>query len=90
MLKELGAKPYLFPMPVMLVATYDAERKVNAMVVAWGGICGDDLVMLNLDLKRKTLENIKINRAFTIALADRAHMAEADYLGSVSGLVDDD
>ena len=90
MLKELGAKPYLFPMPVMLVATYDSERKVNAMVVAWGGICGDDLVMLNLDLKRKTLENIKLNRAFTIALADRAHMAEADYLGSVSGLVDDD
>ena len=34
--KNLGAKPYLFPQPVMIIATYDADGKANAMNAAWG------------------------------------------------------
>ena len=35
--KNLGAKPYLFPQPVMIIASYDEHGKANAMNAAWGG-----------------------------------------------------
>lgn len=37
MKKNLGAKPYLFPQPVMIIASYDEHGKANAMNAAWGG-----------------------------------------------------
>ena len=40
MKKNFGAKPYLFPQPVMIIATYDENGKANAMNAAWGGIVG--------------------------------------------------
>ncbi len=36
MKKNLGAAPAVYPMPVLMVATYDEEEKVNVMNVAWG------------------------------------------------------
>lgn len=38
MKKNLGAKPYLFPQPVMIIASYDEHGKANVMNAAWGGI----------------------------------------------------
>ena len=38
MLKDLGVKPYAFPMPVLLIATYGEDGKVDVMNMAWGGI----------------------------------------------------
>lgn len=32
--KNLGAKPYLFPQPVMIIASYDEHGKANAMNAA--------------------------------------------------------
>ena len=40
MRKNFGAKPFLFPQPVMIIGTYDGEGKANAMNAAWGGIVG--------------------------------------------------
>ena len=57
------------------------------MNVAWGGICGMDKVALNLASERKTLKNILAKKAFTVSLADEAHLAEADFLGTASGNV---
>ena len=31
MKKNLGAKPYIFPQPVLIIATYDENSKANAM-----------------------------------------------------------
>ena len=42
MKKDLGVQQAVFPMPVLMVAAYDAEGKVNAMNVAWGQIAGSD------------------------------------------------
>ena len=39
MKKEIGAHPYLFPMPVLMIATYGDDGKVDVMNMAWGGIC---------------------------------------------------
>ena len=46
MKKDLGSLPAVHPMPVLMVAAYDAEEKVNVMNVAWGQICGGDQLIL--------------------------------------------
>ena len=64
MKKELGVNPYLFPMPVLMIATYSDGDVVNVMNMAWGGICADNMVSLNIEEDRKTSENIKKHGAF--------------------------
>lgn len=87
MRKDLGSLPAVFPMPVLMVATYGEDGKVDVMNVAWGGICTMDKIALNLAPERKTLKNIRAKKAFTVALADEAHIKEADFLGTASGNV---
>lgn len=38
MRKNFGAKTWLYPMPVLIVGTYDEGGVPNAMNAAWGGI----------------------------------------------------
>ena len=87
MRKDLGSLPAVFPMPVLMVGTYGEDGKVDVMNVAWGGIAGMDKVVLYLAPERKTLKNIRLKKAFTVALADEAHIKEADFLGTASGNV---
>jgi flavin reductase (DIM6/NTAB) family NADH-FMN oxidoreductase RutF len=42
-------------------------------------------VALNLGEDHKTVKNIKARGAFTVSIADEAHMVEADYFGVESG-----
>lgn len=83
-MKDLGVKPYMFPMPVGMIATYNEDGSVDVMNMAWGGVCGDNLVALNLDEGHKTSENIKRTGAFTLSIPDVAHVKEADYFGIAS------
>lgn len=85
MKKDLGIQQAVFPMPVLMVAAYDAAGKVNAMNVAWGQIAGSDKIYLCIGKGKKTLANIRESGAFTVGLADLAHMKEADFLGIASG-----
>ena len=85
MRKDLGSLPAIFPMPVLMVGTYGEDGKVDVMNVAWGGIAGMDKIALYLATDRKTLKNIRAKKAFTVALADEAHIKEADFLGTASG-----
>ncbi len=84
-MKSLGAKPFLFPMPVLIIASYNDDGSVNAMNMAWGGISDDTKVSLNLSPDHKTSENIRKRRAFTVSVADGAHIKEADFFGIASG-----
>ncbi|MBQ5951647.1 MAG: flavin reductase family protein [Lachnospiraceae bacterium] len=85
MKKDLGVKAAVFPMPVLMIATYDENGKVDVMNAAWGQICDYDKVILFLAEDHKTTANILTSRAFTVALADRAHMDAADFFGIASG-----
>lgn len=85
MRKDFGSKPYLFPMPVLMIATYNEDGSVDVMNMAWGGICDTDKVALNISEGHKTSQNIIARRAFTVSVADVAHVDEADYLGIASG-----
>ena len=71
----------IFPMPVLMVATYNEDGSVNVMNAAWGTMQERDTVALNLTESHKTVQNIKARGAFTISIADAAHIVEADYFG---------
>lgn len=83
MRKDFGAKPFLFPQPVMIIGTYDEDGKPNAMNAAWGGIVGMNEIIVDLG-SHKTTENLMKTRAFTVSVADVEHMVACDYVGVVS------
>ena len=85
MLKDLGVKPYTFPMPVLMIATYGEDGKPDVMNMAWGGVCAENMVALNIDEDHKTSENIKKRGAFTLSIADLPHIKEADFFGIATG-----
>ena len=75
----------IFPMPVLMVATYNEDGTVNVMNAAWGTMQSRGTVALNLTESHKTVMNIKAKGAFTVSIADAAHLVEADYFGVESG-----
>ena len=85
MKKNVKITEGIFPMPVLMVATYDENGVVDVMNAAWGTMQERDHVALNLTETHKTVKNIKARGAFTVSIADAAHVVEADYFGVVSG-----
>ncbi len=84
MKKDLGVKPYLFPMPTYMIGTYNEDGTVDEMMMAWGGICAEDRVALNLEVDHKTVANLKARGAFTLAVPGADTLAASDFLGIVS------
>ncbi|MCI8524933.1 MAG: flavin reductase family protein [Oscillospiraceae bacterium] len=85
MKKDLGVKPYVFPMPVLMIATYNEDGTVDVMNMAWGGVCASNMVALNIDEDHKTAANIKARGAFTLSVADVPHLEAADFFGIATG-----
>lgn len=82
---RLNVTEGIFPMPVLMVATYNDDGTVNVMNAAWGTMQDRNVVALNLTKTHKTVENIMTRKAFTVSLADAAHVTEADYFGVATG-----
>lgn len=85
MRKKINITKGIFPMPVLMVATYNEDGSVNVMNAAWGTMQEKSNVVLNLTETHKTVQNIKARGAFTVSIADAAHTVEADYFGVESG-----
>ena len=87
MKKNLGADTLVFPTPVFIIGTYNEDGTPNAMNAAWGGVAASvpPAVAISIREERQTYENIKNKGAFTVNIADEAHISEADYFGLVSG-----
>ena len=84
-MKDFGVHPFLFPMPTYMIGTYNEDDSVDAMMMAWGGICAEDMVALNLEEDHKTVTNLKARGAFTLSVPGRDTLEPSDYLGLVSG-----
>ena len=84
MRKNFGAKPYTYPQPVLIIASYDENGIADAMNAAWGGISDDTQISMCLSAGHKTVKNILKRKAFTVSMADAAHVTECDYVGIVS------
>lgn len=85
MRKNYGAKTWMYPLPVLIIGTYDEDGNADAMNAAWGGIYNDNQVVLCLNADHMTTKNIRAKGAFTISFADEEHVAACDYVGIVSG-----
>lgn len=85
MKKSLGAKPLIYPQPVLIVSTYGEDGTPDAMNMAYGGIVNSNRLQINIGVRHKTSENIKAKKEFTVGIADVKNMIPADYVGIVSG-----
>ena len=85
MRKNFGAKPWLYPMPVLILGTYNADGTPNAMNAAWGGISEENEIFVCVSDDHKTTENFLETGAFTVSVATAETVVAADYVGIVSG-----
>ena len=77
---NFGAKPWLYPMPVLIIATYDENGVPDAMNAAWGIIT--DLNEISISMaEHKTTENLAKTGAFTVSMATADTVAASDYVG---------
>ena len=83
MRKDFGSQTWMFPMPVLIIGTYDENGNPNAMNAAWGGIYDYNQIMICLSA-HKTTDNIRKNKAFTISFATVDTVTASDYVGIVS------
>ena len=85
MRKNLGAKPWIYPQPVFIIAAWGEDGVPNAMNAAWGGISEESEISFCLSPEHKTVENILKKGFFTVSMGDVAHAVQCDFLGIVSG-----
>ena len=88
MRKNFGTKSWFYPLPVLVIGTYDENGNPDAMNAAWGGLYDADKVVLCLSAGHKTTRNIQAKGAFTVSFADAAHAVTPDYVGTKSESVD--
>ena len=85
MRKNFSSNSWLYPMPVLIVATYDEQGVPNAMNAAWGGIFSDEMIGICLSENHKTTKNILANHSFTVSMGTAEQVVACDYVGIVSG-----
>ena len=85
MRRDLGKKPWFYPLPVLIIGTYDENGVPDAMNAAYGGLYHSDMVEFCIGHGRKTFQNLRKTGAFTVSFADAANLAASDYVGLVSG-----
>ena len=85
MKKNFGKKNWMFPMPVLMIGTYNEDGTPNMMNAAWGGVTLEDEITICIDTAHKTWANIAARKSFTVAFGTVETVRSCDYLGIVSG-----
>lgn len=83
MRKDFGNKTWLFPMPVLIIGTYDENGNPDAMNAAWGSIYDMHQITISLGDHVST-RNIRKNKAFTVSLGTLVTLQACDYVGIIS------
>ncbi len=82
---QIKSTDTIFPMPVLLISTFNEDGTVDVMNAAWGTMLERDMVALNLSESHTTVKNIRARGGFVVHIADAEHVVEADWFGVVSG-----
>lgn len=87
MKKQIGKKQLIYPLPAVLVATFNEDHSPNAMTAAWCSTCCNEppSVGVAIHKKRLTYENIQRSGAFSINIPAASQATEVDFIGIVSG-----
>ncbi|MBE6852325.1 MAG: flavin reductase family protein [Ruminococcus sp.] len=80
---NFGAKPFMYPMPVLIVGTYDENGVPDAMNAAWGTITDINEISISMS-EHKTTENFAKTGAFTVSIGTEDTVVACDYVGVVS------
>ena len=81
---NFGAKPLMYPQPVLIIGTYDENGVPNAMNAAWGITTDFKEITISLS-DHKTTDNLKVKKAFTVSMATEDQVVACDYVGIESG-----
>ena len=83
---NFGPKPWIFPAPAVVIATYNEDGSEDAMPAGWAGMCQTEppTMMISLEKRRKTTGNILRNQAFTSAIPTEELVTVTDYFGITS------
>ena len=81
---NFGAKPLMYPQPVLIIATYDENGVPNAMNAAWGITTDFKEISISLS-EHKTTDNLAKRGAFTVSMATEDQVVACDYVGIESG-----
>lgn len=84
MRQSLPANEHLYPMPVLVVGTYDENGTPDAMVAAWGSVGDTKELFLCIDPSHKSSSNLQKTKAITVSPAPASRLKECDYLGLYS------
>lgn len=85
MRKNFGAKPAIYPMPVLIIGSFDENGTADAMNAAWGGISEEKEISICISESHKTTKNILEAGCFTVSIPDVKNTVAADFVGIVSG-----
>lgn len=77
---NFGSKPFMYPMPVLIVGTYDENGVPNAMNAAWGIITDMNEISISMS-EHKTTDNLEKTGAFTVSIATEDTVVSCDYVG---------
>lgn len=82
---NIGAKPYIMPMPVLIVSSYDDFEEPCAMLAVRGDISNEAEISVTVASQRNTLKGILDRGSFVVSMADVENEAACDFLGLFSG-----
>lgn len=87
MKKSVGPDTYIYPLPTVVVSTYDKAGTPNMMTASWAGIVSSSPVTISISLRKATYSYHSIieRKAFTISIPSQKHIVEMDYVGTKSG-----
>ena len=76
---NFGAKPVMYPMPVLIIATYDENGVPDAMNAAWGIITDMNEISISMS-EHKTTENLAKTGAFTVSIGTEDTVVACDLI----------
>ena len=82
---NFGVKPVMYPMPVLIIGTYDENGVPDAMNAAWGIITDMNEISISMS-NHKTTDNLEKTGAFTVSIATEDTVVPCDYVGVESAL----
>ena len=81
-MKSFAPKPWVVPMPVLIIGTYNEDGTPNAMNAAWSGQWDMKEIMISMG-SHVTTKNLDRNGEFTVAFATKNTMVASDFVGDV-------
>ncbi len=83
----IGPKPLMYPLPALLVGTYDQNDNPNLMTASWAGIVSSNPPCINVSIRkdRYTHTAITKNKEYSISIPSEKNIEVVDYCGIYSG-----